>query len=182
MTLSVSSALARNFYGKYRGTVLNNVDPERRGRLTLLVSDVTGETPTNWAEPVVPLAGPTGLPMGMYVVPPIGAAVWVEFEQGDAEKPIWVGCRWGSSGDVPLSATIGLPASPNICMQTLGQHMLMLSDMVPSPETGGIVLKSLTGAKIVVNDMGIFIDNGKGASITLTANMVNVNLGALVVT
>jgi hypothetical protein len=182
MTSSISSALARNFYGKYRGTVLDNLDPEQRGRLILEVGDVTGETPTNWAEPVAPLTGPTGLSMGMYVVPPIGAAVWVEFEQGDAEKPIWTGCRWASSLDVPTDAKLGLPGSPNICVQTLGQNMLMLSDMAPSPETGGIVLKSLTGAKIIVNDAGIFIDNGKGASITLMGSMVNINLGALTIT
>ena len=52
-------------------------------------------------------------------------------------------------------------------MQTLGQNMLMLSDMPPTPLTGGIILKSLTGAMIVVNDIGIFIQNGKGASITM---------------
>ncbi|KXU84615.1 baseplate assembly protein [Caballeronia megalochromosomata] len=181
MTLSISSALARTYFGKYRGTVVNNIDPKQEGRLMLTVPDVTGETPTDWAPPVVLLAGPTGLPMGMYAIPPIGAGVWVEFEQGDAGKPIWIGCRWGSTADIPMSAKLGIPASPNICFQTLNQHMLMLSDMPSSPETGGIVLKSITGAKIIVNDAGIFIDNGKGASITLTANTVNINLGALTV-
>jgi hypothetical protein len=181
MTTTTSSPNIRAFYGKYRGTVINNVDPLLRGRLLLEVPDVTGLVPSSWAEPCVPLAGPSGPPMGVYMVPPIGAGVWVEFERGDPSKPIWVGCRWGLPSDVPTLALAGLPVSPNICMQTLGQNMLMLSDMPPTPATGGIILKSLTGATLVVNDAGIFIQNGKGASITLMGPAVDINLGALTI-
>jgi hypothetical protein len=181
MTTTTSSPEIRTFYGKYRGTVINNVDPLLRGRLLLEVPDVTGLVPSSWAEPCVPLAGPTGPPMGVYMVPPIGAGVWVEFERGDPSKPIWVGCRWGLPSDVPPLALAGLPVSPNICMQTMGQNMLMLSDMPPTPATGGIILKSLTGAMLVVNDLGIFIQNGKGASITLMGPAVDINLGALTI-
>jgi hypothetical protein len=181
MTTTTSSPEIRTFYGKYRGTVINNVDPLLRGRLLLEVPDVTGLVPSSWAEPCVPLAGPTGPPMGVYMVPPIGAGVWVEFERGDPSKPIWVGCRWGLPSDVPPLALAGLPVSPNICMQTMGQNLLMLSDMPPTPATGGIILKSLTGAMLVVNDLGIFIQNGKGASITLMGPAVDINLGALTI-
>jgi len=181
MTTTTTSPEIRTFYGKYRGTVVNNVDPLLRGRLLLEVPDVTGLVPSSWAEPCVPLAGPTGPPMGVYMVPPIGAGVWVEFERGDPSKPIWVGCRWGLPSDVPPLALAGLPVSPNICMQTMGQNMLMLSDMPPTPATGGIILKSLTGATLVVNDLGIFIQNGKGASITLMGPAVDINLGALTI-
>ena len=66
-------------------------------------------------------------------------------------------------------------------MQTLGQNVLMLSDSPPTPTTGGIMLKSLTGATLVVNDAGIFIQNGKGASIMLVGPSVNINQGALTV-
>ncbi|MBP6237641.1 MAG: hypothetical protein KA536_15935 [Saprospiraceae bacterium] len=172
------------FIGKYRGTVYNNVDPDRRGRLLISIPDVLGLIPSTWAEPCVPLAGPTGPPMGIYAVPPIGAGVWVEFEQGDLNRPIWVGCRWGSNNDVPKAANEGLPASPNIVIQSLTQQSIIISD-TPGPK-GGITLKSATGASIIVNDTGIYIDNGKGASITLVAssikikgNPVDINDGAL---
>ncbi|MBE7169307.1 MAG: baseplate assembly protein [Williamsia sp.] len=168
------------FFGKYRGTVINNVDPELRGRLILMVPDVLNLIPSTWAEPCVPLAGPTGPPMGVYLVPPIGAGVWVEFEHGDADHPIWVGCRWGASSDVPPLALAGLPVSPNMVFQTAGQNSLVISDL-PGP-TGGIMLKSPTGASIIVNDTGIYIQNGKGASITLVGPSVTINTGALVVT
>lgn len=169
----------QEFQGKYRGTVVNNIDPLLRGRLLLMVPDVLGVVPSSWAEPCVPLAGPTGPPMGVYMVPPIGAGVWVEFEQGDPTRPIWVGCRWGAQSDVPPLAHLGLPISPNIVLQTAGQNSLVISDL-PGP-TGGIMLKSATGATLIVNDTGIYIQNGKGASIVMTGPSVNVNLGALTV-
>ncbi len=172
---------AKRFYGKYRATVLNNVDPEQRGRLMLNVPAVLGEVPTGWAEPVVPLAGPSGPGMGVYMVPPIGAGVWAEFEGGDPSYPIWNGCRWGASSDIPSVALLGNPADPNIVIQSLLQHQIVVSDMPPSPATGGIILQSTTGAKVVVNDSGIYIDNGKGASIMMVGNTITVNNGALTI-
>ena len=158
---------------------MNNIDPEMRGRLIVNVPDVLNLIPSTWAEPCVPLAGPTGLAMGVYMVPPIGTGVWVEFEHGDPNHPIWVGCRWGAPSDVPPLAKVGLPVSPNIVMQTAGQNTLVISDL-PGP-TGGIMLRSLTGASITVNDTGIYIQNGKGASITMVGPSVTINNGALVV-
>jgi hypothetical protein len=168
------------YVAKYRGTVISNVDPESRGRLTLSVPAVLGLVPSTWAEPCVPLAGPSGPPMGVFLVPPIGAGVWVEFENGDPSYPLWVGCRWGAQSDVPPLARAGLPVAPNMVFQTLGQHALVLSDL-PGP-TGGLMLKSATGASIIVNDTGIYIQNGKGAGITLVGPSVTINNGALTIT
>ena len=170
---------SEKYLGKYRGLVVNNIDPELRGRLLLSVPDVLGPVPSTWAEPCVPLAGPTGPSMGVYMVPPLGAGVWVEFENGDPDYPIWVGCRWGSPSDLPPLAHAGLPVSPNIVMQTAGQNAMVISDL-PGP-TGGLMLKSATGATIIVNDTGIYIQNGKGASLVMTGPTVTINNGALVV-
>lgn len=180
----------KTYVGKYRGTVIQNLDPEKRGRLQLLIPDVLGSIPSTWAEPCVPLAGPTGPPMGVYMVPPVGAGVWVEFEQGDPDYPVWVGCRWGAPSELPLAALSGNPADPNIVIQSLLQNAIVISDlppatpppvMPPNVPTGGIILKSATGASIVVNDAGIFISNGKGATIMLVGPTVTINNGALVV-
>jgi hypothetical protein len=169
------------FWGKYRGTVVQNIDPERKGRLMVSVPDVLSLIPTTWAEPCVPLAGPTGPPMGVYMVPPIGTGVWVEFEYGDPDRPIWVGCRWGLQSDIPPLAQLGNPADPPIVIQSLLQHSIMISDLPPTPATGGIILKSTTGAMIVVNDSGIYISNGKGAMITLIGTAIDFNTGALTI-
>jgi uncharacterized protein involved in type VI secretion and phage assembly len=164
------------FFGKYRGTVLNNVDPQQIGRIQALVPDVSNAISTTWAMPCVPIAGKQ---MGSYFVPQVGAAVWIEFEQGDPDQPIWVGGFWGSAADVPGLAQAGVPASPSIVLQTTGQNAIVISD-APGP-AGGVMLKSTSGATIVVNDLGIVIQNGKGASIMLAGPTVVINNGHLTV-
>ena len=69
----------RQFFGKYRGRVEKNVDPERLGRLQLSVPVVLQDVSTGWALPCVPYAGPG---VGLFAIPPVGASVWVEFEGG----------------------------------------------------------------------------------------------------
>ena len=165
------------YLGKYRGTVLNNLDPEQRGRIQAEVPDFTKGFPTSWAHPSVPMAGPQ---CGHVSVPPIGAAVWIEFEQGNRDHPIWTGCFWGSVAEVPALATATPPPFQSIVLQTQGQQTLMLSDM-PGP-TGGIMLKSATGAMILINELGITLSNGQGATITLVGPAVAVNIDALMVT
>jgi uncharacterized protein involved in type VI secretion and phage assembly len=169
----------RKYYGKYPGTVVQNIDPENRGRLMCEVTDVLGFVPGSWAECCAPLAGPVGPPMGAYLVPPIGAGVWIEFMYGDPSKPIWTGCRFGSAANVPPIARLGLPVSPSIVLQTAGQNALVISD-TPGPQ-GGIMIKSTTNAFIIVNDTGIYISNGKGATITMVGKQIDINQGAITV-
>ena len=163
-------------YGKYRGMVLNNVDPMQIGRLLVQVPDVAGLIPSTWAMPCFPV---TGKQMGMWSIPQIGTGVWVEYEQGDADYPIWTGCYYGTVAEVPALALAGNPASPSIVLQTTMQNSMVISDL-PGP-TGGIMLKSATGATIIVNDTGIYIQNGKGASLVMAGPSVTINNGALVV-
>jgi uncharacterized protein involved in type VI secretion and phage assembly len=164
------------YFGKYRGTVVQNIDPEQRARIQAIVPDVTGIIPSTWALPCVPV---TGISMGTYMVPPIGAGVWIEYEQGDADYPIWTGGFWGTAAEVPVLAFAGNPASPSIVLQTTLQNSISISDL-PGP-TGGIMLKSTTNAMILVNDIGITISNGKGATIVMAGPTVTINNGALVV-
>jgi hypothetical protein len=172
--------MSTKYFGKYKGTVLFNNDLEFRGRLILAVPDVTQLIPNTWAEPCVPLSGPPGASMGVYMVPPVGAGVWVEFEAGNPCKPIWVGCRWDKASDVPPLAHLGLPVAPNLLFQSFGKNAIVISDL-PTP-VGGIMIKSgIANASIIVNDTGIYIQNGKGASINLVGNAVLVNGGALTV-
>lgn len=157
--------------------VITNIDPEQRGRLLVQIPDVLGLGTSSWAMPCVPVAGPQ---MGTYVIPSIGAGVWVEFEGGDPDYPIWTGGFWGSVAEVPALALAGLPASPSMVLQTTGQNTVAISDL-PGP-TGGIMLKSTSGASIIVNDTGIYIQNGRGASIIMAGPTVTINNGALVIT
>jgi hypothetical protein len=145
-----------------------------------MVPAVSNVMLSNWAMPCVPMAGKE---QGVFMVPQVGAGVWIEYEGGDPDKPIWVGGYWGSVAEVPKLALAPPPIPPgqNIVIQSTLQNMVIISDAAPTPVTGGIMLKSSTGAMIVVNDTGIYISNGKGASITLIGPTVTINNGALAV-
>lgn len=162
------------YFGKYRGMVLDNVDPLQTGRLLVQVPDVSNVLPSTWAMPCAPFAG---IQAGLFVVPDIGAKVWVEFEHGNPDYPIWVGCFWGSAAEVPGLALAAPPGLQQVTIQTLQDNTLVISD-VPGP-SGGILLKSSTGALISISDTGIIIDNGQGATIEMTGPTVTINEGAL---
>jgi uncharacterized protein involved in type VI secretion and phage assembly len=174
---AIQAILLPQYHGKYRGIVVNNIDPMQIGRIQVIVPAVSNVMLSSWAMPCAPVAG---IQHGQFAVPPPGSNVWVEFEQGDPDYPIWVGCFWGSAAEVPALARIVPPAVPGITLQTVLQNGIVISD-VPGP-TGGIMLKSTTGATLIVNDTGIYIQNGKGASIVMVGPTVTVNAGALVVT
>jgi hypothetical protein len=88
----------KQYFGKYRGIVLNNIDPMQIGRIHAQVPDVAQIT-TTWAMPCVPYSAPgTARTIS---IPPVGAAVWIEFEQGNPDYPIWTGCYW-AVGEPPL--------------------------------------------------------------------------------
>jgi uncharacterized protein involved in type VI secretion and phage assembly len=164
------------YLGKYRGSVLNNVDPMQQGRLQATVPDVLGSVPSTWALPCVPFAG---IQAGLWSVPPIGAGVWIEFEQGDPDYPVWTGGWWGSGTEVPALALAVPPAISHVLVQTTGQNSISISD-APGP-AGGLLLKSVTGAMIMINETGITISNGQGATIMLSGPAVTFNNGALTV-
>ena len=162
------------YYGKYRGTVIANVDPLRMGRLMVMVPDVSNILPSTWAMPCLPFAG---IQSGFYAVPEIDSGVWIEFEQGDPDYPIWVGCYWGSAAEVPALALAAPPGVPQVLIQTTGQNTVLVSD-VPGP-TGGILFKTTAGAFISISDIGITISNGQGATIVMTGPAVTINEGAM---
>jgi hypothetical protein len=91
----------RRYYGKYRGKVVDNIDPMELGRLLVEVPALNG-LEASWALPCVPYAGPQ---VGFLMLPPIGANIWVEFEGGDPTHPIWAGCFWGELEKPVVAAT-----------------------------------------------------------------------------
>ena len=154
--------------------MVDNVDPMQIGRVMAQVPDVLGEAPSSWALPCAPAAG---VQSGFSIVPPIGSQVWMEFERGDPDFPIWTGGFWGLAADVPVLASTpaAVPPGQTIVLQTTGQNTLALSDAAGA----GIILKAAGGAMIAVNDAGIVISNGKGATITLIGPVVSINSGGL---
>jgi len=158
----------QKYLGKYRGTVSQNVDPEQRGRLQVVVPDVTGTEDSSWALPCVPYAGKG---VGLFLIPPTKASVWVEFEYGDRDKPIWSGCFWPDQADVPAS-----PGVAETKILKTEQATITLSDQQGS---SGITIETKNGMKIVMSSQAIEITNGKGAAVKLSDNKVSINDTAL---
>ena len=144
------------YYGKYRGVVVASLDPEARGRLLVRVPDVTGPNFTNWARPCLPWGG---MSMGSHIVPPPETNVWVEFEQGDPNCPIWVGCFWGTTLETPAIAKLSTPAAPIFALETmLSKHAFVITDapLLPHLPAGGILIGNAT-AGIAIDVSGVRI-------------------------
>lgn len=144
------------YYGKYRGKVINNIDPLMLGRLVILVPAVS-EFPLSWAMPCVPYAGNN---VGFFALPPIAANVWVEFEQGDPDYPIWTGCFWGE-GQVPAKPAV--PTSKVLKTETV---TLEINDLLTS-----VSLQVLTAEGPVRLEQG-----PEGIALTIGAASLKINL------
>ncbi|HEY6892366.1 MAG TPA: phage baseplate assembly protein V [Solirubrobacter sp.] len=160
-----------SYFGKYRGKVANNIDPLMEGRLQVTVAAVLGDGRLSWAMPCVPYAG-SGV--GFFAIPPVGANVWVEFEAGDTDHPIWTGCFWGT-GECPAA-----PAVPQMKVLFTDSIKLTLSDL---PGAGGFTVEVgppavATPLKLKFDSTGIELSNG-AAKVALTPASVSINDGAL---
>ena len=171
---SLVEKVERRFYGKYRGLVVNNADPERLGRLKLQVPSVLGDNVvTGWAMPCVPYGG--GADQGMLFIPEVGAGVWVEFEEGDLEFPIWVGTYWskpGGNSELPKpndpqgkeQSSVQSPPTRKIIKTNKG-HTIQLEDSGVDERI--IISDGQSENRIVFSKNGIAIEN-KNNSVTIT--------------
>jgi uncharacterized protein involved in type VI secretion and phage assembly len=170
---------ADRHYGKYRGSVVDNEDPDGRGRLKVLVPSLLGDQATDWALPCFPFGGTDQT--GTYLVPPVGALVWVEFEQGDLSYPIWSGTYWtggvAAPADTPAKRVFRTPFGHTLEFDdTEGEEKVRIvhgGDGNPSAvfdETGGITITDKQGAKIHLDAEGnqLVIQDANGNTITLS--------------
>jgi hypothetical protein len=141
-------------YGKYRGKVIDPIDPLQLGRIVALVPAIS-ELPLSWAMPATPFAGPG---VGFFAIPPVGANVWIEFEGGDPNYPIWTGCFWGE-GEVPAE-----PALPTTVMLKTTSGTLSIDDVeeelkLSLTAANGVMSLTMspTGIKLRLNQVTISI-------------------------
>jgi len=141
------------------------------GRIKAKVPEVLGDDESGWALPCLPFGGSQ---MGFFALPDVGSGVWMEFEHGDPDYPVWAGSWIGSKSDMPSGLTS--PPYKKTMLMTKAGHSITLDD---SSGAGGITLQTAGGQKITLTSQGIEIDNGNGALIKLSGNQVSVNDGAL---
>ena len=157
------------FFGKYRGKVVENVDPLGLGRLQVSVADVMGDGSLAWAMPCLPGAGPG---VGIFTIPPNKANVWVEFERGDPDYPIWSGGFW-DVGDTPAPMGLTQPlthvwAGKNFRLEVLDVPGLGELTLTITTATGNATLTageksmelSFSGSTVSLSADGVTINNG----------------------
>lgn len=159
-------AMENRFFGKYRGTVVDNNDLLGGNRLEVRVPGVSGQE-TKWALPCVPYAAAD---LGLHAIPPVGASVWIEFEGGESDHPIWVGCFWDEGEAVPgdspevvvlktPGATIKIEDVGTVEIETTGGAKLTMSGDEISLEAPSIK-QSANGGATELSAAGFDAQNG----------------------
>jgi len=173
-------AWVRNrYFGKYRGTVIDNADATSRGRLKVRVPAVLGNLEV-WAMPCVPYAGTQ---VGFYSLPNADTGVWVEFEAGDPSYPIWTGCFWADD-ELPDES------DANIKIWKTDSVTLRMHD-----EDDEWKVETTNGAKITITDeiksekedsshtvSSSNVISESGSKVDVSSSSVSVNDGSLEVT
>lgn len=163
----------KRFFGKYRGKVTANQDPLHLGRVQIIVPAIFGEGRQSWALPCTPYAGKD---VGLFLVPPIGANIWVEFEGGEPDYPIWSGCFWGED-ELPQNARVEDPAKVQV-FRTSG-ITLTLSNVdnnkgITLEVTDPVVSQPL---KMIFNANGIELNNNNRTIAKLMAETIELKNG-----
>ncbi|GAA0274355.1 hypothetical protein GCM10009127_13570 [Alteraurantiacibacter aestuarii] len=140
------------FWGKYRGKVMENKDPLFQGRIIARVPSISGSL-LNWALPCVPYAGKD---VGFYAIPPVGANVWIEFEGGDPDYPVWAGCFWGPEDIIHAPE----PVVPELKVFKTAHTTIIINDL---DEVGGYSVHCNTPAVDVPLSM---VFNSEGIKLT----------------
>ena len=157
---STTAALAdSSLFGKYRGTVVNNIDPLGMGRIIAAVPEVFGTAVTDWALPAFPFAG---LNHGLILVPNVGDGVWIEFEQGDPNYPIWTGSWLSSDTPIPNLETTRVLA-------TNRGHKILIDDAA-----GRVVFVRGSRPEMVMTEQDITLKVGS-TTLAITADGVYIN-------
>lgn len=184
MDESLQNQLAQNLsqrraYGKYRGFVTDNADPSKLCRVKLLIPPLLGDQETDWALPCLPCGGLKN--EGFFCVPNVGAQVWVEFEGGNINHPIWTGTFWQKSGEAPEE--VQDPPTTQV-LRTAKGHVFLIEDKDDAEEVklahtsganldmdkdGNLVLTDKEGAKLTLNakDGMVVLEDANGNTLTL---------------
>ena len=170
--------LDNRYYGKHRGYVSNVTDPDSQGRIKAYVPRLLGEAETGWAMPCAPYAGPD---QGIYMIPDVGAGVWIEFEGGDLSRPIWSGQWWGKptaddvgqadstarfapeTSEIPKEAYPDRIVDPAVRMiKSATGHYILLDDR---KETARVEIRDSLGNRIILDKDGLTMLAGNQTTI-----------------
>ncbi len=159
-------AKKNSMYGFFRGIVEFNIDPLKHGRCKVRVPAIHStekSTPTEqlpWCDSANFFGGFHDA--GSVIVPPVGATVWVAFEQGDPLYPVYFGTWWKTPSDTREMLTKTdpntrktipeRPISMGTWAQTPGPEVPQEFLASPYDPTLQILHKSVKGHTVLVED------------------------------
>lgn len=153
------------YFGKYRAIVTNNKDPEKMGRIKVRCPKVLGEYESGWCTPCVQSAFNDG---GFFFIPSVGETVWVEFEEGNPSKPIWVG-SWWIPNRTPMQSSNSV--QDKIMLVSRNQHIIEIDD-----KNNTIIVKMKDGTRLKLGK-GIELTAPSGTKTTIYGDVhMNNNL------
>jgi uncharacterized protein involved in type VI secretion and phage assembly len=153
------------YFGKYRGQVTDNNDPDNLGRVKANVPRLLGDEETGWALPAFVYGGTSE--QGLFAVPDIGAGVWIEFEGGDLSYPIWSG-TWFTSGAIPESAQAGKKV-----FKTKSGHKMVFDD-----DGGSLEITDSNGNSVSMDSNTVKITAGGALKVVIDAPQIELVDGA----
>jgi len=156
------------FYGLYRAVVSSNNDPDGLGRIKAKVRAFDDEE-TAWALPALPFAGPG---VGLYLIPPLKAHVFVAYEEGMRWKPVWIGCFWMDDPVDPGKLSGAKPA--------VKQLKTTVATITIDDDQKAIAIETADG-RVSITSSAVEVTNGT-ASVKLAGQKVSINGNALEVT
>lgn len=147
----------------YRAKVVQNIDPFKSGKVQVrfLQGKDIGDEGLMWCDICTPLGGgdPAIGGAGFFMTPPIGAIVYIMFENGDPTAPIWLGCTYSSDTNgtnvMPTEAADLLQEPLNRIIKTQRGHKIEFDDREidgAGVKTSGIRLTTEEGRKIEISD------------------------------
>ena len=160
-------------FGKYRGKITSIRDPDKLGRVRVEVPAILGDGKSSWAMPCTPYAGKD---IGLFTVPPVGSNVWVEFEAGDPDHPIWSGCFWGK-GELPQQNDQQADQQDQIKFFKTEGIACTLSNLDGNKGVTLEVKKPVVERplKMIFNADGVEINNNNETVVTITKDVIKLD-------
>ncbi|MER2551654.1 MAG: phage baseplate assembly protein V [Thauera sp.] len=154
-----------SYFGKYRGIVTNVDDPLNQCRVRARVDGLLHGQETGWALPVAPFAGDGH---GMVMLPAVGAGVWIEFEAGRLDNPIWSGGWWASGQrPEPQGAALRVIVSEHghtVILDDRNDELKLVHGSAGGPEirmTGSEIVLTCGACEITISADSISLNNGQ---------------------
>lgn len=127
-------------YGKYRAVVSDILDPEVRGRIKVKCPSLLSLSDSSWCE----YCGSTS----DFHLPALGDTVWVEFENGLVDKPVYSG-SWYAKEQIPTTDTSG---STRVIQ--FNGNTITMSDHIELKSKDGTTI-SINGGSLTINGVAV---------------------------